>query len=479
MRSSILVIDCGSSSMRGILFDAAGEILLVEQRKYFMDIDGDSATQDPCVYSESLYDICTACAAAIKGRGLSLSALSFTSQRSSVLPVDRQGQPVGRIMTWYDKRSAGICREKTAAFGEEIFSITGTRPTPVLSAPKMLWIKRHEPERYSRACKLIGIHDYLLLLCTGEFVTDATLASRSSLMDIRSLSWSDRLLEIFEIDREKLCRLLPPCSAAGRVTPAFAARTGLPEGTLVVSGGGDQQCSVLGQGLFEAGQMGITCGTGAYIAAVCDQPLVDPQQRIDLNAAVCPGRWIAESSIPAAGSVFDWFNRNFYDPSGQRYPQERINADILASPPGANGLVMDPDLISGGSFASIGLSHTRADFARALVEGIAVRIAGCFDVLRAHTGSVSTVKTTGGLTKFPEFNQIISDIIDFSVKNCIIKETTAIGAFLAGAVAAGWYASLPEAYRRLFGTAGENCYEPTPERAAIYQKVKQGVKEVT
>lgn len=476
---SILVIDCGSSSMRGILFDANGEILHVEQRKYFMDIDKDAATQAPDVYSESLYDICTVCATVLKKAGLTLSALSFTSQRSSVLPVDKKGQPVGKIITWYDKRSAGICEEKTAAFGEEILSITGTRTSPVLSAPKMLWIKLNEPERYAQAHKLIGIHDYLLFLCTGEFVTDATLASRSSLMDIRRFAWSRRLLEIFEVDREKLCRLLPPCSIAGHITTAFAKRTGLPEHTPVVSGGGDQQCSVLGQGLFEAGQLGITCGTGAYIAAVCGSPLIDKNQKINLNAAVCPGLWVAESSIPAAGSVFDWFNRNFYDPAGQRYPQERINADILLSPPGARGLVMNPNLNDSGCFAGIDLSHSRADFARALLEGIAAQIASCYDTIRAHIGPISTVKTTGGLTKFSEFNQIISDIIDFSVKNCIIKETTAIGAFLAGTVAAGWYSSLPEAHQLLFGTSEDFRYNPIPERVTIYQQVKQRVNKLT
>lgn len=475
---AILVIDCGSSSMRGILFDAAGEILHVEQRTYFMDIDGDAATQDPRVYRDSLREICAACAAVIRERGIVLSAMSFTSQRSSVLPVDRDGEPIGRILTWYDKRSAAICEEKIAAFGGEIRSLTGTRPTPVLSAPKMLWLKRQEPARYESAYKLIGIHDYLLSLCTGEFVTDATLASRSSLMDIRSLQWSDRLLEIFEIDRDKLCRLLPPCSIAGRVTAAFADLTGLPEGTAVVSGGGDQQCSVLGQGLFAAGQVGVTCGTGAYIAAVCDAPLIGGDEQINLNAAVCPGLWVAESSIPAAGAVFDWFNRSFYDPAGQAYPQERINADILAAPAGAHGLVMDPELNRGGSFSGVGFAQGRADFARAMAEGIAARVALCYEALRTQIGDVKTVKTTGGLTRLSEFNQIISDMIDFPVNNCIIKETTAIGAYLAAAVAAGWYPSLPEAYQHLFGQAPDRRYDPIPERTAIYAQVKKRVKEL-
>lgn len=467
---STLVIDCGSSSMRGILFSPRGEILHTERREYFMDIDGDAATQDASVYREALYAICSACADELRRRDLTLDALSFTSQRSSVLPVDREGRPLGRIVTWYDKRSLDICREKTAAFGEEILSLAGTAPSPVLSAPKMLLLKRTEPELYRAAYKLIGIHDYLLFLCTGEFVTDVTLASRSNLMDIATLRWSDRLLGIYELDADKLCRLLHPASVAGRLTEDFAAKTGLPAGTAIVSAGGDQQCSALGQGLLEPRQIGITCGTGAYIAAICETPAIDRTGKLDLNAAVCPGLWVAESSIPAAGSVFDWFNRNFYDLSAQSYPQEQINADIAASPAGARGLVMDADLIGGGSFRGVTLSHTRADFARAMAEGIAARLADRYRAVRAQIPVSGVVRTTGGLTKSAEFNQIVSDMIGCPVENCIMRETTAMGAFLAACLALGRFGSFAEACAQLAPRGEGRVFHPCAERAALYAK---------
>ena len=468
---SILVIDCGSSSMRGVLFDESGEIRHVERISYFMDIDGSAATQDAAVYRESLISICAACAQIVRREKLTLGALSITSQRSSVLPVDQAGRPLGKIITWYDRRSQDICQEKLLLYRKEILAISGTRTSPVLSAPKMLWLKRNYPDCYADAHKLLGIHDYLLFLCTGNFVTDVTLASRSNLMDIRSLCWSERLGEIFEIDRSKLCHLLSASGIAGAVTSQFEALTDLPAGTPVVSGGGDQQCSVLGQGLFEDGQTGITCGTGAYIAAVCNAPRIDSSGTLSLNAAVCPGHWILESSIPAAGSVFDWFNRNFYASEQQSYPQERINAEIASSPAGANGITMNADLINGGGFSGLRLSHTRADIARAMAEGIAANLAERFFAIRRHTGAVKDVKLTGGLTKSPEFNQIIADMIDFPVENCMIKETTAMGAFMAAAVALGWYSNLSVVYRQCFGRAANRRFDPEPERAALYRTI--------
>ena len=467
---SILVIDCGSSSTRGILFSAKGEILHMERRKYFMDIDGDSATQDASLYRESLISICAAMGEVIRRESLDLSAMSITSQRSSVLPVNEKGEPLGKIMTWYDKRAQSICDQKNRDHGNRIIACSGSITTPVLSAPKMLWLKRNEPGIYQNACKLISIHDYLLFLCTGEFVTDASIASRSSLMDIRSLRWSEELLDIFELDEEKLCRLLPPASIAGSLTEEFAKLTGLPEGTPVISAGGDQQCSVLGQGLSRPGQIGITCGTGAYVAAVCAKPVIPDDHGINLLAAVSPGLWVAESSIPASGSVFDWFNKNFYDPDSQAFPQEEINREIASSPAGANGLLMDPDLNHGGNFTGITFSHTRADFARAVAEGLAASLTKCFHRICRLAGSIDNVRTTGGMTKSAAFNQIIADMIDMPLINCKMKETTAAGAFLAAEAALGSYSSFYEAYQTLYGTSDGTVYQPIPENAALYQK---------
>lgn len=408
----ILIIDTGSSSMRGILFDRRGQLLFREQRRYFMRVEPDGAAeQDPRELADCLEAICAACAAKARGEGWQIVGLGFTSQRSSILPLDRAGQPLGPIITWYDKRAAGVCEEMDRLHGQEIYALAGMRPTPVLSAPKMAWLRRSQPGLYRAADKIVGIHDYLLMLCTGRAVTDATLASRTCLMDPRSLQWSGRLLELFGLEEEKLCPLLPPGSVVGGVCTGFAAKTGLAAGTPVVSGGGDQQCSVLGQGLLRPGAAGVTCGTGAYLAAICDEPVFDPQRRVNLNAAVSPGQYVLEASTLSSGSVYDWFNRLFYDPAGQRTPLEQIDREAAASPAGANGLLMLPDLAGKGCpdwddwargvFWGLGFSTTRGDCARALLEGIAAEIAECHGVLRQLCPGLQGIGATGGLAKFP------------------------------------------------------------------------------
>lgn len=487
---AILVIDTGSSSMRGILFDPSGEILHREQRKYFMRVEGEAAEQSPTVYADSLTEICTACASYAAQSDVRIRALSFTSQRSSILPLDRYGNPLCDIITWYDKRSVQICEEKIRLFGDEIYSIAGMRPTPVLSAPKILWLRRTVPALYNAADKIVGIHDYLLYLCTGRLVTDATLASRTCLMESRTLQWSDRLIEIFELDRKKLCELLAPGASVGRISADFAQRTGLAADVQVISAGGDQQCSVLGQGLLHPGMAGVTVGTGAYLAAICDRPYFDPGQRVNLNAAVTPGQWVLEASTLSSGSVYDWFNRLFYTESGQSYPMELIDREVADSPAGAHGVLALPDLAGKGCpdwddwahgvFYNLGFSVTRGDCARALLEGIAAEIAECHAVVREIDPRIMNISVTGGLAKFGNFVQILADMIEFSVERCTIEETTAIGAYLAASAAIGWAGSIEEACTDfLRGRPSAARFDPDPAGAATYRQLNQARRILT
>lgn len=131
---------------------------------------------------------------------------------------------------------------------------------------------------------------------------------------------------------------------------------------------------------------------------------------------------------------------------------------------------MDADLIGGGSFRGVTLSHTRADFARAMAEGIAARLADCYRAVRTQIPASGVVRTTGGLTKSAEFNQIVSDMIDYPVENCIMQETTAMGAFLAACLALGRFGSFAEACARLAPRGEGRIFRPCAERTALYAK---------
>ncbi len=478
---NLLVIDVGTSSMRGLLFNQGGELLYKKQREYRVDTSGGLAVeQDPGVLRESLMGILACVGEYAQQNGTSVGAVSVTAQRSSVIAIDGDGNPLCRFMMWQDKRSAAICEEMNRRL-DEIYPISGMRVTPVFSAPKMLWIKRNRPEIYQNAAKLMGIQEYMLYLLTGELVTDTSIASRTSLFDVTRQEWSPELLSLFEIDREKLCRIVPVGSVCGHTK---ALCEGIPEGLPVVSAGGDQQCAALGMGITEEGSLEVNSGTGSFIIALSDKPLFDPDQRLICNVSAIPGKWIIEGATLAAGSAVNWMNKQFFaDYPDQAYPFERFDQECLQSPPGANGVIFTPSFAGKGapywdSYAratlhNIGFHNTRADFARALLEGIIAEINDCLTTIsKLFQGTeFREVRCAGGLTKSALFNQIQADMYNHPVIRPQSEEATGLGAWISAMVTLGCYGSYAAAFHAAVDESKSRKFLPNEKNHALYEQM--------
>jgi len=441
---TVLVIDTGSSSMKGLLLDFKGDIIGRHKINYTMTIERESATQDPEDFSSALRKICRVFVDEFSN--CDISAIALTSQRSSVVPVDENGDPLDWFMLWYDKRSQAICNLLNDSYGEDIYKTCGMLSTPVLSAPKIKWIQINKPEIYTLAYKFLGIHDYLIHQLTGEFVTDTTLASRTNLMDINTGRWSDRMFEIYGIDSRKMCNVVIAGSQVGHVTKKFSDETGIPSGTPMISAGGDQQCSVLGLGLMQNDQISVTVGSGAYVVGISNKPVFDVEKRVHLCVGAIPGSWVIEASSPAAGSIYDWSRRVLL---GEDSPVSEMDQLLNQAPPGANGVIMLAEHAgqgcshnygeSRGVYLNIGLDSSKSDLARAAFEGVVAEIADCCRVLEKLSPVKKKIITTGGLSRFPLFNQMLSDMLLAEVRQSRIEDTTALGAWVQAVVAVGAY----------------------------------------
>ncbi len=472
MTDVILVIDTGSSSMRGILFDRAGNIRFSHQIKYTMTVGADdSAVMDADIFARCLKEISVRAAAEIQQKDYGLLGISIDSQRSSVLAVDERIHPLHPILMWYDKRCVDICNSFPSETLRAIYDRCGMRLTQVSSAPKMLWMKRNLPDIYASAYKLIGIHDYLLYLLTGELVTDVTCACRTALMDIRTFDWSDELLDIFEISRDKLCPIVHPGTVVGPVKADFASETGLPP-VPVISAGGDQQCCLAGQGFLEAGTISINSGSASYLAIPLTAPAVDPSAEVNLSAFHGRTPWVLEAANMGSGTIYQWFNRNFYHSGVDDKDTTLINREVAAQPAGCDGLICyadfagrgcpDTDPHARGIFANVGLQHTRGSFARAILEGICFDISRCIHHIEGLGIPVRQIQSTGGLTNLSVFNQILADITGRDVHVCANPEATATGAFLIALEALGL--SCPD------GAKTQSCqiYSSDPDAHQVY-----------
>lgn len=476
----ILVVDVGTSSMRGVLYDGDGQILRVLQRKYRVSYLSDTlAEQDPRDWEDALFAILRDLSAYAQRNGLTIRALALTCQRSSVLPVTRNGTPLRNAVMWLDKRNASICAGLESAEAD-IFRVTGARLNTVFSGSKMTWLRQNEPEVYRKAYKLLTVADYLAWLLTGEFKTDHTYGSRSLLMDIRTRRWDGEMLRLFEVDGEKLCQLIEPGSVLGYTSERISELTGCPAGLPLVSAGGDQQCAALGMGVLRAGDMEITTGTGGFLLAFTDRVPDNIRPDVICGAHAMPGKYVLESSMLSCASLYDWCLRQFYRDASGPYLYEAINRDVLESPAGANGCIAlpyfqgrgTPDWNSRarGSFLNLTLHTRRADMARAILEAIALEGANNIEILERYTGGGGSLYISGGLTHSAAFNRIQASAYDREILQSGNAEQTALGAWASAAVAVGLYAGYGEALGRAKQWDKTTAYRPDPEQAALYRE---------
>ncbi len=475
----ILVLDVGTSSMRGILFDKAGRICHVLQRQYRVSYLSDAmAEQDPRDWEDALFAILEDHAAWAGENGAEICALSLTCQRSSVIPVTEDGTPLCDAIMWLDKRNAAICGEMSPYEGK-IFRVTGAHLNTVFSATKMTWLRRHEPGLYGKAYKLMTVGDYLAHLLTGEFKTDHTYGSRSLLMDIRTRQWDQEMLDLFEVDGEKLCELIPPGSVLGHTTEQIQALTGIPAGLPLISAGGDQQCAALGMGVLQRGDMEITTGTGGFLLAYSDEVPDGLRPDVICGAHAIPGKYVLESSMLSCSSLYDWFLRQFYRETPEKDLYAAIDREVLESTAGAGGCIAlpyfqgrgTPDWNSQarGSFLNLTLHTSRADMARAVLEAIALESANNVEVLERYTGTGGYLYISGGLSRSAEFDRIQASAYGRAVCQSDNAEQTALGAWASAAVTLGLWPDHGAALTSAKRDDRITIYHPRPDWAVQYQ----------
>jgi sugar (pentulose or hexulose) kinase len=467
--------------MRAILHDADGQPIYMDQRENLPQFFPDGRVeQDPAGWQNVLLTVLKACNNVADAKGVKPLCLALTAQRSSVIPVDASGTPLHPAIMWQDRRTAGLCQDMNDC-NPLVYRRTGLKISPVFSAIKMTWLRRNRPDIWHKTHKMLGIQDWLIYLLTGRFVTDHSFGSRTNLLDLEKRDWNSELLSLFEVEPRMLCELLAPGSVVGGLTPAMAAATGLAAGLPVVSAGGDQQCAALGLGLFSGERAVCNTGTGSYLIGHSDKPALDPGMRLACNVSALPGAYIVEAAVLTSGTIYRWFSEALVqgaDTAGDAYAA--INAEAAAVAPGCNGLLLLPHFKGRGSpswdpdargvFFNMTLSTSRAEMARAILEGIAIEMKENLELVENLCGKVRALSVSGGLTKSDLFNQIQSDVFERAIERFRNNEATSLGAWIAGAVAVGLEPSYADAIGRVTGGDCARRYDPNPDNREIYER---------
>ena len=481
---TILTIDIGSSSMRAILHDRSGAIMHKCRRSTVPNYrsGGTRVELDANTFVETLLSLLKEAGDFCQHGNTKPLALSVTSQRSSVVPVNNRGEPLAPFIMWHDKRTVPLCRE-LKPHEDLVYSTTGLRISPVFSAVKMTWIRKEQPDVYRKTTKMLGVHDLALFTLCGRFVTDHSLASNTNLLNLKTCQWDQELLDIFSVDRAHLCDLVAAGSVCGRTSRDLQRQTGIAEGTPVVTAGGDQQCAALGLGVSSVGKLKCTTGTGSYLIAHVDAPVIDEKKRFLCKIGAIPGSYNLEAGMLTTGTVYRWFLEQFYGGAPGDTQVEAANQEVLTSPPGANGALLLPYFEGSGApywnpkdtgmFYGLKLSTTRADMARAVMEGIVLGMEENVSLFRQKLGTVSQISISGGMTRFDAYNQLQADIYGSDVALYPNRESTSLGAWISAAVACGLYGSYDEAFRRVQPEGSENIFSPAAEMHRFYAELNQ------
>lgn len=479
--SHIISLDIGTMSMRAILYTLDGHQVFQTSHEYEATFRPPGLVeQNPSDWRLGVLTVLSGVGSYVTEHSLDVSCITITSQRASVIPVDASGFPLFPAVTWQDKRSAPQAEQLIADMGfDELYRITGLRPNPYFSLPKMMWFKQEEPDVYRHATKLLGVQDYVAFLLTGEFVTDWTQAARTMLLDISTFSWDDSIFEASGISRTKLPELVAPGSAiTGGLRRSMARPVNLPEGLPVVVAGGDQQCAALALNVLSSGHAEANTGTGSFVIAHADEPSLHPEHKVLCSASAVPGKWINEAGIFNTGAVYRWFRGLLGGANVTSYAD--MNDWASTSPIGANGVVLLPHFegsaapnwndMAKGVFFNLSIGTSKGDLCRAILEGIALEVAENVRIIERMTEPLQELTVAGGMASSRLFNQIQADATGLKVFHYANPEASSLGALMSALVSMGKARNFDEAYQQVSGSERIEI-DPRPEAHRIYQTV--------
>jgi xylulokinase len=428
-----LGIDIGTFESKGVLVDGAGRVLARAARPHKMIVPQPGYAEHRPV--EDWWDDVTAIAQRLLADGGvapdSVRSIGMSAIGPCMLPVDRDGEPLmNAVLYGVDARAHREIEELTAAIGEDVLvDRCGNALTTQSVGPKILWLKRNRPEIFARTARIHTSTSFLVERLTGRFVVDHyTAPNFSPLYAADALGWSDELAPgIVELDR--LPEIAWTTDVAGTLTRRAAAETGLAEGTPVIVGTIDAAAEAESVGVVEPGDMMVMYGSTVFIIMITAERVRDP--RLWYAPWLFPGRHASMSGLATSGTLSHWLRQEFAKELDPVTAFPVLAAEAETSPPGARGLVVLPyfsgertpihDPHAKGVIFGLDLTHSRADVARALFEGIAYGTNHIIETYREAGQEPKAVYSVGGGTKNRVWSQATSDVTG---KTQILREKT-------------------------------------------------------
>ncbi len=475
MTRVLIGLDVGTTGARAIAIDLDGNVIATASAAYHLSTPRPGwIEQDPDDWWRATQAVLNRVLAGLTAPPI---AIGLTGQMHGSVFLDEADRVIRPALLWNDQRTADQSRSITERVGaERLIQVTGNPAVTGFQAPKILWLRDHEPEAYARVRRVLLPKDYVRLRLTGERATDVSDASGTLLLDLRKRAWSDEVLAKLDIPREWLPGVHESPDLTGTVTPKAATATGLPAGLPVAAGAGDNAASAVGNGIVREGVVSSSIGTSGVVFAHTDEPRIDPHGRLHSFCHAVPGAYHLMGVTLAAGGAFRWWR----DVVGGDLDYDALVSLAEQAPPGAEGLVFLPylsgertphlDPRARGGFVGLTLRHTVAHMTRAVMEGVTYSLSDCLDLITALGLSVGEARATGGGARSAFWRQMQADVFGLPVRRALADEGPALGAALLAGVASGAYGNVLDACDTV--RLDPEVTHPDPARTEVYARYR-------
>jgi D-xylulose kinase len=477
-------IDSGSTSCKALVLDAdSGKVLATGRARHSL-IEGlphGHVEQDPRMWINAAENVLEQCLEKLGDARKQIAAIGISAQQHGLVALDERNEPVRPAKLWCDTSTAQQAEVLNRAFGsvEELIRRTGNATVSGYTAPKILWLKEHEPENFQDTRTVLLPHDFLNLWLTGERQMEYGDASGTGLLDVRTRSWCEPLADF--IDPELLTKLPQLHSStvpAGLLRANLGQKWGIGD-ALVSAGGGDNMMAAIGTGNIQSGNMTLSLCASGTLAAFSETPVIDPRGEI---SAFCDSTdyWLPLACTMNVANVVDRFRELF------GWDMRALENAAAQARPGASGLTFLPymqgerlpNLPNGsGVLHGLNLSNAnRADIARAIIEGIIIVLAHGWKRMRELDLTATELRVTGGGSKSPIVRQLISDVFGLPVIGFKVWEGAALGAAVHAAwtfsIAKGSPLSLEKIVKSAVKVDRKTRAEPRKENVALYAELR-------
>jgi xylulokinase len=447
----VLGIDVSTTATKAVLIDESGAVSGVGAAEYGFEVPQPLwSEQEPSLWWDGAVAAIRSVLAATGTAGIDVAAIGLTGQMHGLVLLDERNEVLRPAILWNDQRTAAECDAIRRLVGpERLISITGNDALTGFTAPKLVWVRDHEPDVWRQIAHVLLPKDFVRLRLTGDHAVDKADGAGTILFDLAARDWSPEILDALQIDRAWLPPTFEGPVVTGSVSAAAAAATGLKAGTPVVAGGGDQAANAVGVGAVVEGTVALSLGTSGVIFATTNQPLFEPAGRVHSFCHAVPDRWHLMSVMLSAAGSLRWF-RDALAPGMEFADLVGPSAEV---PAGSEGLFFlpyltgerspHPDPLARGAFVGLTVTHDRRHLTRSVLEGVAFGLRDGLDLMiEAGMLAPGQIRASGGGTASPLWRQILADVLGAEIATVTTSEGAAFGAGLLAAVGAGWHPSV-------------------------------------